>query len=160
MYPLCLLTLALDVVATRVLALEEKLHRARPNLFYTFCIIIFLVKLCMRSHWERNVTISISDRSGRAVFHLPLSLKPSKKKKKKPWLFVNTRSFYPSRPSSSIPSQGFANDTQRHPQHDEGPEGSNTDVNIVSRCPVIPGSSLRKPAIRNTSRRKQDTLKG
>lgn len=83
--PLCLLTLALDVVATRVLALEEKLHRARPNLFYTFCIIVFLVKLCMRSYWGRNVTISISDRSGsRSSFPPPSVLEAKKNNKKKP----------------------------------------------------------------------------
>lgn len=95
----------------------------------------------------RNVTISISDRSGGALFHLSLSLEPGRKT----WLFVNTRSFYPGQPSSSIPFQSSANDTRRRLQHNGGPEGSNTNVNIVSHCLVISGSSLTKTAIRNTS---------
>lgn len=95
----------------------------------------------------RNVTISISDRSAGAAFHLSLSLEPGRKT----WLFVNTRSFYPGRPSSSTPFQGSANDTRRRLQHDGGPEGSNTNVNIVWHCLAISGSLLTKSAIRNTS---------
>lgn len=95
----------------------------------------------------RNVTISISDSCSGAVFHLSLSLEPGRKT----WLFVNTGSFYPGQPSSSIPFQSSANDSWRRLQHDRGPEGSNTNVNIVWHCLVISGSSLTKTAIRNTS---------
>lgn len=55
----------------------------------------------------RNVTISISDRSARALFLLSvLGTKGGT------WLFINTRSFYPDRPSSSILSKRPANNTQ------------------------------------------------
>lgn len=59
--------------------------------------------------------------------------------------------FIQAQPGSSVPFQSSTNDTWRHPQHDGGPEGSNTNVNIVSHRLVISGSSLTKTAIRNTS---------
>lgn len=68
----------------------------------------------------------------------------------------------PGQPGSSIPFLRSANDTQRCPQQDGGPQGSNTNVNIAQRCLVMPWSSLTKTAIRNAFRHTsliQDTVK-
>lgn len=96
----------------------------------------------------RNVTISISDRSSGAVFHLSVSLEPGRKT----WLFVNTRSSYLGRPRLSIPSQSSANDTWRRPGRDGGPRG------LQHQCEYSLALSGhlwelfdKKTAIRNTS---------
>lgn len=95
----------------------------------------------------RNVTISISDRDSGAVFHLSLSLERGRLT----WLFVNNRSFYPGRPSSSTPIQNSANDTLRRSQCDGGPRGFQHQCEYS----LAPSGLLWKPfdkiAIRNTS---------
>lgn len=72
-------------------ASEEKLHCIPPNLFYTFCIIIFLLKLCMRSHWEKMWPLAYLIGVVEQFFtsHCPWKREVGKK----PWLFVNTGSF-------------------------------------------------------------------
>lgn len=99
----------------------------------------------MRSQWAEMWPLAYL--IGAVEHHLSLSLEPGRKT----WLFVNTRSFYPSQSSSAIPFQSSANDTRRHLQHDGDPEGSNASVNIVLCCLVISGSPQTKIAIRNTS---------
>ena len=75
----------------------------------------------------RNVTISISDRTAGAV---STSLCPWNRAAKPDCSSIPGH-FIPASPSSCVPLESSANDTWRRPQRDGGPEGSNTNVNIV-----------------------------